>query len=154
MAPYTNPGCFWRRFKIVVTCIPFSSSSRSWVVGASHLRRGRERDARAAGRALGDAVSRRSSRYLRSEMLSHIHSWVRCQPTDSTEDPEKICDRILSEIRRSQFMIADFTKQRPGVYFEAGFAMGLGRPVVWTCREDDVASLHFDTRQYNHVLWT
>src|SRR5712692_8763055 len=88
MAPYTNPGCFWRRFRIVFTSIPFSSSSRSWVVGASHLRRGRERDVRVARRALGDVASRsRSSRHLRSEVLSLIYSWVLFQPTDTAEDP-------------------------------------------------------------------
>ena len=67
---------------------------------------------------------------------------------------EKICDKILAEIRRSQVMVADFTLQRSGVYFEAGFAMGLGRQVIWTCRADDVSKLHFDTRQYNHIVWT
>ena len=66
---------------------------------------------------------------------------------------EKICDKIIAEIRMSQFAIADVTLQRPGVYFEAGFAMGLGRPVIWTCRKDDLANVHFDTRQYNHIVW-
>jgi hypothetical protein len=37
--------------------------------------------------------------------------------------------------------------------FESGFAMGLGRPVVWTCRKDELAKAHFDTRQYNHIDW-
>lgn len=50
-------------------------------------------------------------------------------------------------------LIADFTKQRGGVYFEAGFAMGLGIPVIWSCRSDDINNLHFDTRQYNHIVW-
>ncbi len=67
---------------------------------------------------------------------------------------EKICDRIIADIRRAQFVIADFTHQRNGVYFEAGYALALGRPVIWTCREDDVDNLHFDTRQYPHILWT
>ena len=66
---------------------------------------------------------------------------------------EKICDRILAEIRRSQFVVADFTLQRAGVYFEAGFAMALGRPVIWTCHKDDIQKTHFDTRQYNHIVW-
>ena len=39
------------------------------------------------------------------------------------------------------------------MYFEAGFAMGLGRPVIWTCRKDDIDNAHFDTRQYNHIVW-
>jgi len=68
---------------------------------------------------------------------------------DLTEHNEKICDRIIAEIRRSGLLVADFTGQRGGVYFEAGFAMGLGIPVIWTCSESDVSNLHFDTRQYN-----
>ena len=73
---------------------------------------------------------------------------------DFQEHNEKICDRIIAEIRRSRFVIADFTGQRGGVYYEAGFAMGLGIPVIWTVRDSDVNTLHFDTRQYNHIVWT
>jgi len=45
---------------------------------------------------------------------------------DREEYNEDICDKIVAEIRTCQFVVADFTMQRPGVYFEAGFAMGLG----------------------------
>ncbi len=72
---------------------------------------------------------------------------------DLEEHNEKICDRIILEIRRSGLVVADFTGQRGGVYFESGYAMGLGIPVIRTCRKDQVDSLHFDTRQYNHILW-
>lgn len=72
---------------------------------------------------------------------------------DKIEHNEKICDRILAEITRCEFLIADCTLQRPGVYFEAGFAMGLGKEVIWTCRADDLKNVHFDTRQYNYVEW-
>jgi ribosomal protein L32 len=72
---------------------------------------------------------------------------------DLSQHNEKIDDRIIAEIRKSSLVVADFTGQRGGVYFEAGFAMGLGKPVIWTCREDDVEKLHFDTRQYNHIVW-
>jgi nucleoside 2-deoxyribosyltransferase len=72
---------------------------------------------------------------------------------DLTEHNEKICDLILAEIRKSGLLIADFTGQRGGVYFEAGFALGLGIPVIWTCRDTDIDHLHFDTRQYNHIVW-
>lgn len=73
---------------------------------------------------------------------------------DMSEFNEKICDKILAEIRKSRFVIADVTGHRQGVYFEAGFAMGLGLPVIWTCREDQKDKCHFDTRQYNHIFWT
>jgi hypothetical protein len=73
---------------------------------------------------------------------------------DLAEHNEKVCDRIIAEIRKSALVVADFTGQRGGVYFEAGFAMGLGIPVIWTCRDTDIEKLHFDTRQYNHIVWS
>lgn len=76
---------------------------------------------------------------------------------DKKEHNNKIDDEIIAEIRRSKFLVADFTcekdKVRGGVYFEAGFAMGLGIPVIWTCAESSFNDLHFDTRQYSHVGW-
>lgn len=72
---------------------------------------------------------------------------------DLQEHNEKICDRIIAEIRRSRFVVADFTGNRGGVYYEAGFAQGLGIPVIWTVREDWLDRVHFDTRQYNHIVY-
>lgn len=72
---------------------------------------------------------------------------------DEAEYNEKIDDRIVADIRKSGLVIADFTQHKAGVYFEAGFAQGLGIPVIWTCRDDDIANAHFDTRQYNHITW-
>ena len=73
---------------------------------------------------------------------------------DKSEHNNRIDDQIIAEIRRSGLMVADFTGQRNGVYFEAGLALGLGIPVIWTCNVTDKDSLHFDTRQFNHILWT
>ncbi len=94
---------------------------------------------------------------------------------DNVEHNNKIDDEIIAEIRRSKFIVADFTcgvKQlvslgsdgktktemvaipRGGVYYEAGFAQGLGIPVIWTCRQDQIEKVHFDTRQFNHITWT
>lgn len=72
---------------------------------------------------------------------------------DLKEHNEKICDAIIAEIRKSRFVVADFTGHRGGVYFEAGYALGLGIPVIWTCRKDELEKTHFDTRQYNHIDW-
>ena len=65
----------------------------------------------------------------------------------------RIDAKIMTEIRNSRFLIADVTEQKQGVYFEAGFAKGLGRPVIWTVRKDDLKNVHFNTRQYNHIVW-
>ena len=77
---------------------------------------------------------------------------------DREEHLGKIDDEIIAQIRRARFVVADFTAAAPkeprgGVYYEAGFAYGLGREVVYTCRADFVGALHFDTRQFNHIVW-
>jgi hypothetical protein len=73
---------------------------------------------------------------------------------DMKEHNNEIPDEIMAEIRNAQFVVADFTGQRNGVYYEAGFAMGLGRPVIWCCREDHIQYLHFDTNHRNHIPWS
>jgi hypothetical protein len=85
---------------------------------------------------------------------------------DQKEHSNKIDDQIIAEIRRSRFVIADFTcdiisqegrqvaVSRGGVYYEAGFAQGLAIPVIWTCRIECIDHVHFDTRQYNHIVWS
>lgn len=76
---------------------------------------------------------------------------------DKIDHNDKIDDKIIAEIRRSRFLVADFTQgdsgARGGVYYEAGFAHGLNIPVIFTCRNDVLDKAHFDTRQYNHIAW-
>ena len=76
---------------------------------------------------------------------------------DQKEFANKIDDEIIAEIRRSRFIVADFTQgkggARGGVYYEAGFAHGLGIQVIFTCRKGVFKKIHFDTRQYNHIVW-
>ena len=66
---------------------------------------------------------------------------------------DSISDRIVAHIRESRFVVADMTDNRAGVYFEGGFALGLGLPVLWTCRKSDIDKVHFDTRHFNHLAW-
>lgn len=77
---------------------------------------------------------------------------------DRQPNVDKIDDAIMAAIRQSRFVLADFTHGDEGVrgnvYFEVGFARGLGIEVVSTCREDQIDNLHFDTRQYYHIAWT
>ena len=72
---------------------------------------------------------------------------------DEVQHNDKIIDRIIADIRQSGLLVADLTEQSNGVYFEVGFAMGLGINVIWTCKKSDMANLHFDTQQYNHIPW-
>lgn len=72
---------------------------------------------------------------------------------DQTPHNERIDVKIMADIKESKFVIADVTEQKAGVYFEAGYAMGIGIPVIWSVRQDDLTNVHFDTRQYCHIVW-
>ncbi|MCC6899947.1 MAG: hypothetical protein IT377_13285 [Polyangiaceae bacterium] len=65
----------------------------------------------------------------------------------------RIDDRIMAGIRRASLLVVDVTGSRCPVYFEAGFGLGLGIPIVWTCRRGNEPDMCFDTRQYEHILW-
>ena len=73
---------------------------------------------------------------------------------DTEPHLERIDAKIQADIKDSRFIVADVTGHRQGVYFEAGYAMGLGLPVVWSVKKDDLADVHFDTRQFNHIVWS
>ena len=74
---------------------------------------------------------------------------------DKKQHNEKIDDEIIAGIRRSYCLVADVSYKNPGVYYEAGFAKGLGLHVIWTCKKRYFKKNkpHFDTQQYNHILW-
>jgi hypothetical protein len=76
-----------------------------------------------------------------------------CRRIDRKEHNNRIDDEMIAEIRRSRFLVADATGQRPNVYFEAGFALGLGIPVIWCVQESDKENFHFDTRQYSRLVY-
>ncbi len=60
---------------------------------------------------------------------------------------------IIARIKECRFLVADATEHKNGVYFEAGYAMGMGLPVIWMCHKDDLGDAHFDTSHLNHIVW-
>ena len=72
---------------------------------------------------------------------------------NETESNNQITDDIVAGIRRSKFMVADVTKHRTAVYYEAGLMHGLGRPVIFTCKENELGDASFDTNHYPHITW-
>jgi len=72
----------------------------------------------------------------------------------STDHNKAISDEIIAKLKSSRIVIADFTNHRNSVYFEAGFAMGMKIPIIWTCQEGHEDNLSFDTRQYPHLVWS
>jgi len=67
---------------------------------------------------------------------------------------QNICDKMFEEIKSCKFLVADFTYQNCGVYYEAGYAKGIGKTVIHTCREDEFNNVHFDIKQIQFVVWS
>jgi hypothetical protein len=82
-----------------------------------------------------------------------IDCGLRAMRLDREEHNDQITDRILAGIRSAQVVIADVTEHRQNVYYETGFAEGLGRVVIRTCQAQSFSDVPFDTRQFSHVVW-
>ena len=66
-----------------------------------------------------------------------------------------IDDRLRVEIQASDFLIADLTHDNVGAYWEAGYAEGLGKPVIYTCEKQkfEKDKTHFDTNHHLTIVW-
>jgi hypothetical protein len=100
-----------------------------------------------------DAKPDMDAAFLEAIQPAIVRAGYRVTRVDLAEHNDFIMDKVLGDIRRSPFVVADFTGNRNGVYFEAGFARGLGIPVIHTCRAAHLEEAHFDTKQLNHILW-
>lgn len=75
----------------------------------------------------------------------------------SAEFSEKFLDEIIHNqqivpymlrlIRECRFLIMDITEPNYGAYYEAGYALGLGKEVIITCRQDI-----FNKKEYKNPL--
>jgi hypothetical protein len=70
---------------------------------------------------------------------------------DEVEHIGFITPELLKHIRDSKFVVVDLTHQNNGAYFEEGYAMGFGKPVIQLCK--DGVKLHFDIAQKNTIMW-
>lgn len=78
-----------------------------------------------------------------------------CNPLLDQPEAGLIDDRMRVEIRLAKFLVADLTGNNSGVYWEAGFAEGLGKKVIYTCERKfyDENKPHFDTNHLQTVIW-
>ena len=64
-----------------------------------------------------------------------------------------IDDLMRQHIRDARFVLAEVTHDNRGAYWEAGYAEGLGKPVVYLCRRAEFKNVHFDTNHCTTVIW-
>ncbi|MBR6429101.1 MAG: hypothetical protein IKS43_05550 [Clostridia bacterium] len=73
---------------------------------------------------------------------------------DEIEHNHQIVPEMLYEIRQARFVIAELTGHNNGAYYEAGYALGLGKDVIHVCKSEQFGTDgHFDVKQVNTVLW-
>ena len=68
-----------------------------------------------------------------------------------------IIDNIMrAHIRDASFVLVDLTHDNSGAYWEAGYAEGLDKPVIYLCERSkfENAKTHFDTNHCTTVLWS
>ena len=70
---------------------------------------------------------------------------------DEVQHNDFITPELLKYIKNSKFVVADLTHKNNGAYFEEGYAMGLGKPVIQLCKKN--VDLHFDIAQKNTIIW-
>lgn len=83
---------------------------------------------------------------------------------DRVEHNEDIDNKIFELLDSADFAIADLTYARPSVYYEAGYAAGKSKPVVYIAKRDHFKArdndpsgnfrVHFDLQMKNIISWT
>lgn len=71
--------------------------------------------------------------------------------------PETVISKAFAEIKRSRFIVVDLTEQRKSVFFEAGYALGIGIDTIlviekkyWQNHQGD---LEFYVKNYNIKMY-
>ena len=76
---------------------------------------------------------------------------VQAERVDEVQSNERITDTILESIRKAEFVIVDLTDSRPNVYYEAGYAQGIGKTPVFVAQKG--TELEFDLKDYPVIFF-
>ena len=115
----------------------------------------------------GDQVSNKAFIAMKfgNEELDHLvndylreavrQTGFRLERADDNKEAGLIDAKMRVQIRTSRFLIVDLTHDNYGAYWEAGFAEGLGKPVIYICNKTkfEEEQTHFDTNHQHTVLW-
>jgi len=97
-------------------------------------------------------------KYSFNELSDDICNKLEYEPIvvnqSTTSHDEKIGDKIIGELKSCRFLIADLSHHSNNVYYEIGYAMGMGIPVILTCKKEFMDNLAFDISQYPVFEWS
>jgi len=76
---------------------------------------------------------------------------IQAERVDEPQSNDRITDRILESIRKAEYVIVDVTYSRPNVFFEAGYAHGIGKIPIYIAKEG--TELEFDLKDYPAIFY-
>jgi hypothetical protein len=103
----------------------------------------------------GDAIL---DPFVTDVLKPHVRDSLSIDVVDMRDSSKAgIIDNIMRErIRDARFVLVDLTHGNAGAYWEAGYAEGLGKPVIYLCEQTkfDEEKTHFDTNHCTTVTWS
>ena len=75
----------------------------------------------------------------------------KAERTDESDSNEPILPRVLDGIRNSAFVIADVSELSANVFYEVGYAKGLGKDVILIAQKG--TELPFDLKDLPVLFW-
>lgn len=98
------------------------------------------------------------------DLDAFVDNVVKPAVTEAGYELERVSDRpragvidqvMRVKIRDAPFVLADLSHDNNGAYWEAGFAEGLGKPVIYLCQTDkwSTTKTHFDTNHCETIDW-
>ena len=76
---------------------------------------------------------------------------------DEITHNQQIVPELFKQIRNSKFLVIDVSEPNNGAYYEAGYASGLGKEVIFCCKrttfDDEKKRPHFDVTQKQMIIW-
>ena len=76
---------------------------------------------------------------------------IQAERVDEVQSNERITDRILESIKKAEFVIVDITNSKPNVFYEAGYAQGIGKIPIFIGKEG--TKIEFDVQDYPVILF-
>ena len=76
---------------------------------------------------------------------------IQAERVDEDLSGRRITDVILESIAKAEVVFVDLTESRPNVYYEAGYAHGLGKKIIYIAKEG--TTVEFDLKDYPVVFF-
>jgi hypothetical protein len=80
-----------------------------------------------------------------------IEAGAQCTRVDKEVFAENVMSRTYSQIRRATLVVGEMSGRSPNVFYEVGYAHGIGKVVIpVTTQSDDIP---FDLKHYPHIVY-